>query len=177
MKNKNQIKKELHSNKHSYKPIKFVYYENQKDTFLKLLTYLAQNNKKKILVLGRNRKDIYSLLTPSITFQNNRYYYKNIEFQYMTVHQSKGLEEECVILIHLENSIMGFPNKLEEDNIFRLLQSSETFAYEEERRLFYVALTRTKNENYLLIPTENESIFVKELKRDFSEKIENISIK
>lgn len=177
MKNKSQIKKELHSNKNFYKPIKLVYYEDQKNTFLKLLTYLSQSNKKKILVLGRNRKDINPLLSPSITFQNNKYYYKNVEFQYMTVHQSKGLEEECVILIHLENSTMGFPNKLEEDSIFRLLQSNENFAYEEERRLFYVALTRTKNENYLLIPTKNESIFVKELKRDFSEKIENISIK
>ena len=96
----------------------------------------------------------------------------------MTVHQSKGLEEEYVILISLENSMTGFPNKLENDSIFRFLdEKKESYAYEEERRLFYVALTRTKNENYLLVPKKKESIFVKELIRDFKDKIEFLSIK
>lgn len=178
MKNKNQIKKQLHSNKHFTKPIKIIYYENQQDTFLKLLQYLIKLQKKEILVLGRNRKDIVPVLSSNITFDKDFYHYRDLQFQYMTVHQSKGLESECVILLHLENSIMGFPNKLEDDPIFRLLNSrKETFAYEEERRLFYVALTRTKNENYLLVPKQNESIFVKEIIRDFQEKIEIVSIK
>lgn len=177
MKNKSQIKKQLHSDKHFLKPIKIVYYENQKDTFLKLLNYLSRKDKKHILVLGRNRKDMNDILSPQITFQNE-YHYQNITFHYMTVHQSKGLEEDCVILLHLENSMMGFPNKLEDDRIFRFLNSNkETFAYEEERRLFYVALTRTKNENYLLVPKNKESIFVKELLRDNSNQIEILSIK
>ncbi len=177
MKNKNQIEKQLYSNKHLSKPIKIIYYENQKEIFQKLLDYLSEQNKKNILVLGRNRKDIYNVLNSNIHYQE-KYHYKNISFQYMTVHQSKGLEEDCVIIIHLENSIMGFPNKLDEDPIFRFLNpNKETYAYEEERRLFYVALTRTKNENYLLVPKNKESLFVKELIRDFSNQIEIIGIK
>ncbi len=178
MKNKSQIKKNLYSNKHLNYPIKIIYYEDQKKVFLKLLEYLLKKGIKKILVLGRNRKDIYPILDNKINYNNETYHYQDLSFKYMTVHQSKGLEEDCVILIHLENSTMGFPNKLENDNVFRFLNTSkETFAYEEERRLFYVALTRTKNENYLLVPKNKESIFVKELLRDFSTQIEILSIK
>lgn len=178
MKNKNQIQKQLNSSKHLEKPIKIIYYENPKEIFQKLLDYLFQKEKTKILVLGRNRKDINSILSPKMFFKDGNYYYQNHSFSYMTVHQSKGLEEEIVIIIHLENSIMGFPNKLENDNVFRFLNpNKESFAYEEERRLFYVALTRTKNENYLLVPKNKESIFVKEILRDYSSQIEILSIK
>ena len=178
MKNKSQINKNLYSNKHLNYPIIIIYYEDQKKVFLKLLEYLLKKGIKKILVLGRNRKDIYPILDNKINYNNETYHYQDLSFKYMTVHQSKGLEEDCVILIHLENSTMGFPNKLENDNVFRFLNTSkETFAYEEERRLFYVALTRTKNENYLLVPKNKESIFVKELLRDFSTQIEILSIK
>lgn len=178
MKNKNQLPKQLHSSKHFQKPIKIIYYENQKEKFEHLLDNLGKQEKNKILVLGRNRKDINDILSPNILLKDGTYFYKNISFSYMTVHQSKGLEAECVILIHLENSIMGFPNKLENDNVFRFLNPKrESFAYEEERRLFYVALTRTKNENYLLVPKNKESLFVKEILRDYPNQIEIISIK
>ncbi len=178
MKNKNQIKKSLYSNKHLEKPIKIIYYEKEQEVLENVLIYLEKKNKKKVLILGRNRKDIYPFLTPNIQWKENCYYYHDISFLYMTVHQSKGLEEEYVILISLENSMTGFPNKLENDSIFRFLdEKKESYAYEEERRLFYVALTRTKNENYLLVPKKKESIFVKELIRDFKDKIEFLSIK
>ncbi len=178
MKNKKQIPKILHSNKKLDKPIKIIYYENNKEILEKVLFYLEKIHREKILVLGRNRKDINFFLTSNIKWKETCYSFHNLTFQYMTVHQSKGLEEDVVILISLENSITGFPNKLENDPIFRLLdEKKEAYAYEEERRLFYVAITRTKNENYLLVPKKKESIFVKELIRDFPDKIEFLSIK
>ena len=55
---------------------------------------------------------------------------------------------------------------VEDDKILRfVLHKKEYYPYEEERRLFYVALTRTKNEVYLLIPTNKKSVFVDELKK------------
>ena len=42
----------------------------------------------------------------------------------------------------------------------------DIYPYEEERRLFYVALTRTKNKTYIISPTKNESIFITEIKKD-----------
>ncbi len=175
MKNKRQIKKTLYSKKHLFKPIKIVYYEEASKTFLNLLDQIRPSD---ILVLGRNQRDIQTILSPAIIKKENAYTYKNHLFHYQTVHQSKGLEADIVILIHLENSLLGFPNKIEEDSVFRFLnKQSESYAYEEERRLFYVALTRTKNEVYLLTPSQNESIFIRELKRNYSSQIEIFRIK
>ena len=40
----------------------------------------------------------------------------------------------------------------------------------------YVALTRTKNKVYLLVPVNNYSVFVKELIRDYQNDIEIIDV-
>ena len=55
-----------------------------------------------------------------------------------------------------------------------IVRDYEKYPYAEERRLFYVALTRTKNDVYLLVPKKDKSIFVLELLRDFRKKIEII---
>ena len=59
---------------------------------------------------------------------------------------------------------MGVPNKIKDEKILRFINKShDNFPYSEERRLFYVALTRTKNYVYLLVPKKDKSIFIKEL--------------
>ena len=84
----------------------------------------------------------------------------------MTVHSSKGLGYDNIIIINGENGKMGFPSKINEDPIIEeLIIKDEKIKYAEERRLFYVALTRTKNELILLAPEKNESEFVKEIKK------------
>ena len=57
--------------------------------------------------------------------------------------------------------------------ISEILNQNE-YPYEEERRLFYVALTRTRNYIYLLVPKNNPSIFIKELIKDNKKDIEII---
>ena len=85
---------------------------------------------------------------------------------YLTVHRSKGLEEENVIIINLTNDKLGFPNKLKDDKILRHISlKPNSFPYDEERRLFYVALTRTKNKVYIMVPIFNKSVFIRELKK------------
>ena len=100
---------------------------------------------------------------------NNKLIYKknsNINIYFMTVHKSKGLEEENVIIINLENKFLGFPNQIKDDKILRLVSKQfEKYPYSEERRLFYVALTRTKNYTYLLTPKNNKSIFISEIEQ------------
>ena len=82
----------------------------------------------------------------------------------MTVHKSKGLEEKNIILINVNDNILGFPNKIKDDKILRLVNlSHEKIEFAEERRLFYVAITRTKNYCYIMCKKNNESLFVKEL--------------
>ena len=152
MKNKNQIKKELFSYKHLDKPIEFIYYINPKKAFSKLYKKVKNINND-ILVLGRNNFDIKK-------FSN-----KEIK-EFMSVHSSKGLEAENVILINLNDGLYGFPNKIINSKLIEELHPSDkSFLFAEERRLFYVALTRTKNKVYILVPFFSKSIFIKELKK------------
>ncbi len=170
MKNQKQIPKKLHSNKSLKNPIQIVYYDHIHDAFEKLVVEVYEKTQKPILILGRNNQDIYSVCNQNFQIdENGKIFYrknKNIKLTYLTVHKSKGLEEENVILIHLKNELLGFPNQIPDEKILRLVSiPSEHYPYSEERRLFYVALTRTKNKVYLLVPKKNPSIFVKEIKK------------
>ena len=144
MQNKNQINKKLSAQKHELYPIYIYYYQN---SIKEIWSKIPKNNKT--LILGRNQKDNTQI--PSLK-----------KMTYMTVHKSKGLEAENVIIINLENAITGFPNKIKNSEYLKYLTQTKT-NYEEERRLFYVALTRTKNNNILLVNKNNPSIFVTEL--------------
>ena len=155
MKNKNQLRKNMSSDKSIKKPIKIIYYK--KNMGIKLKKILEQGN---FLILGRNTYDINYVLDDDIKLDNNKVLYKNKEYVYMTMHKSKGLESDNVIILNLSN--YSFPS-IERKSVTNLLLKKDKYKYEEERRLFYVALTRTKNYVYLLVDKDNASIFVKEL--------------
>ncbi len=153
IKNPYQIKKKLVSNKHLDRPIKIIYYNdyNKEKKLLKLLSHLKKYGN--VLILGRNNFDL-----SMITSQN---------LNYLTIHKSKGLEEDNIIIINLEDSLYGLPNKIIDLPIEKMLFSSNnSYPYDEERRLFYVALTRTRNYVYLFVKKNNESIFIKEIKKN-----------
>ena len=61
--------------------------------------------------------------------------------------------------------MMGLPNKIEDNNIIKKVFSSNELIYAEERRLMYVALTRTKKHIYILYHKNSPSIFIKEIKK------------
>ena len=172
MKNKSQYKKNLISSKHLYKPIKIVYSDNKINTFKYLLKKLK---KKDIMVLGRNNKDIYKYIDKTFTeLEDNFFTYKDIKFKYLTVHRSKGLECDNVILINVEDSLIGFPTKIKDEKILKYVNNTKDYyPFEEERRLFYVALTRTKNYVYIISSYKHESIFTKEIK-EYQDNVEII---
>ena len=125
-------------------------------------------NHKNILILGRNNFDINKYFNGCIN-------YNGVNIKYLTIHASKGLEEECVIIINLKDDILGIPNKIKDDKILKNVNNSiDIYPYEEERRLFYVAMTRTKSDLYLLVDKKSPSIFVKELIKDSGKYIEYI---
>jgi len=169
-KNKKQIKKDLHSNKHLSFPIYLIYYDDIKKVFIKLIEKIYTETNKPIMILGRNNKDVYSILDEKFKLMDNGLiiYKKNpsIKLYYLTVHKSKGLEEENVVIINMKNDYLGFPNKIKDDRVLRFVSKNyEKYPYSEERRLFYVGLTRTKNMVYLLIPRKNPSVFIKEIEK------------
>lgn len=171
--NKNQIKKKLRSYKHEKKPIKIIYETNNILEFL--IQDLYKKGIKNILILGRNNNDINKYLTDNLILDKDIIKNKfNLNIRYLTVHKSKGLEEECVIIINLVNDILGFPNQIENNKIIESLNRNKIDHIEEERRLFYVALTRTKGLVYLIIPSKNKSQFVDELLKRSKKYIEFI---
>ncbi len=175
-KNKKQITKNPKSKKGPVsEPIKFVNYKQEEveQVFISEIQQLVlKHGKQSILVLGRHSFDINDLIkqTPSnkikfleasskIVIEG----FEDVDIKFLTVHKSKGTEADNVIILNLKNHLLGFPNKMTDDPILSLLMSdSEEYRFAEERRLFYVALTRTKNEVVILIPSD-VSLFAEEL--------------
>lgn len=160
MQNKNQIKKRMSSDKSHKNPVIIYYYEKSLN---EIWNNILKNIKTDTLVLGRNNNDINKI--PSL----------NKNLKYMTVHKSKGLEANQVIIINLENSITGFPSKIKNSEYLKYVSLSKN-DYDEERRLFYVALTRSKNSVLLLVNKQKPSLFVSELLKHSNKYIKIIDI-
>lgn len=158
MKNKNQIKKETICLKNINKPIKICFYKNKRTAIEKILKYIDS----KYLILGRNNKD--------------KDLFNVQDKPFLTIHKSKGLEEDNIILINLTNNNNSLPSKIKNHKIINKIIKTDYYPYEEERRLFYVALTRTRNNIYLLVPKSNYSIFIKELMKKYKNYNEYINI-
>ena len=159
MKNRNQLRKKLSSNKNLSKPVKIIYYSKNIDI---KVNKVLENLNTNYLILGRNTFDINILD-------------KNKEYNYMTMHKSKGLEVDNVLIINLTSNYNGFPIK-ERKGVTNLILKKDKYQFEEERRLFYVALTRTRNYVYLFVDRDNPSIFIKELLSKSKKYIEVLNI-
>ena len=183
MANPEQIKKDLKSDKNCEKPVEIWEYDertlNDVDdnnslsrVILSILKSLG-NKKQSVVILGRNNFDIMMLKDSKffgILHRDNKVIVKcdlfpNLDITFMSIHKSKGLEADQVIIINNKNTLTGFPNKMVSDSILDYVTNvEETYLYAEERRLLYVALTRTKNKCFLTIPIEH-SVFAEELKK------------
>lgn len=177
MKNRAQMKKKLRSQKTIDKPIVIKEYEYAKAALTNCILTAYNRQPGEILIIGRNNRDIDYYLDKDKFKMNGdtiiSYTYPGIPIKYMTAHKSKGLESDNVILINLTDDTLGFPNQMKDDEILRFVSPhSSKYPFDEERRLFYVALTRTKNRVFLLTPKKNPSQFVSELVKDYSEYIE-----
>ena len=179
MRNERQIKKNLVSDKKINNPI--VIYKVKRD-IEKILCYIIDEIigeygfNKNILILGRYKKDIDKVIGNEFSINHENIIYrkeKQLRITYLTIHSSKGLGYDNVILIMPNSKVYGFPNNKSEDPIRKFLLPNEEKIME-ERRLFYVALTRTKNKVYIVSNKKNESKFVKEIVKEKNVVVKNM---
>jgi DNA helicase-4 len=192
-KNDYQVKKEIYSAKKAReeKSNKVILYESNitNADYLKLVTNIIDEivskygESKTIGILTRNNNELKFFESNNLfKVKNSKLIYnkfENLEIKTMTIHRSKGLEFDNVILLSNKDEVYGFPNKMEDDPILHLFKpfKKEAIDYAEERRLFYVALTRTKNSNYHIAPKIGHSDFIKELLKDFANYVELRDVK
>lgn len=94
--------------------------------------------------------------------------YPKLNITFMTAHASKGLGYDNVIVVNGRNETYGFPSKIEDDPVLSfVIKGDRSIDYAEERRLFYVAMTRTKNRVFFIAPEQNPSEFLLEIKKDY----------
>lgn len=165
--NKSQIQKDIHSFSSEMKTeLEFYSYDRHDycNTIGRLVASIPSD--KSIFLLGRYSFDDYylSFMYQSIK-EGNRFFYviggRKIEF--LTVHKSKGLEADYVILLQCNKDTYGFPSLVSDDPVLNyVLTKSDQFPYGEERRLFYVAITRAKMKTLVLYDKRFPSVFVDE---------------
>ena len=111
-----------------------------------------------VLILARN----HASLIDKQTLQAVQSHYQQLSITQMTFHAAKGKEADYALLIGLDNK--SLPSRVKTAPVLEaLLPEAERFKYAEERRLFYVALTRAKKQLVLVIPEQSPSEFVAEL--------------
>lgn len=163
--NPSQIKKEVTSHKSiSTNAITLVEYHEDIDTAIKVCVDSIQKMHPEsaiIYILGR-----YGFSKP-VFLQKMAKNYPEYTFLFSTIHGSKGKEADFVIVVDVNHDLYGFPSRIEDEPLFDLvLPNSESYEYAEERRLFYVAVTRTKQHSFILFDSARPSVFIEEIKSE-----------
>ena len=159
--NEDQLKKNVSAVRDIEKDQVIIYgYENEEDQkkqvqgLLKKLNALPNDGKLSVFLLAR-----YSHLKP-----NKLGRLPNLEIKFSTIHASKGLQADYVILLNVETGPYGFPSTISDDPLMELvIPKPESYPHAEERRLMYVAITRAKKGVFIFSNRRKISPFVTEL--------------
>lgn len=126
---------------------------------------------------GVSGEEILFLYRRSAMFTSYHYRLKdaNLVAQRRTIHAAKGLEAKVVFIIGLTEGNGGFPDIWLEDRVFQMVrQGNYDLLMEEERRLFYVAITRAKDKLYLITEKGRESSFINEIPSQYLERVQSV---
>ena len=175
-----QLKKSLLSDKKLDYPLVFWGFDdNPRNALQTIINKIALDfgTNSSVLLLGRTNYDIEIAKNTGLFREIRKNGVDALEFiqnpmlpiQFLSVHKSKGLEADNVILLNFRNDKLGFPNQIIDDPVLNfVLTNAEDYRFAEERRLFYVAITRTKNRTYVLVDNKNPSPFFKEFSESTS---------
>lgn len=152
--------------KHTY--LNFVKCESEDDSVLKKVEEIVASLPKDetVMLMGRYNYDAMSVgFKGKIDMADNRIKVRigDRDIFFLSVHSAKGLEADHVILVNCNQGAYGFPSLIEDDPILDfVLSKSEQYPFAEERRLFYVAMTRAKKRMYVLYDQQRPSPFISE---------------
>ena len=125
---------------------------------LRLIRETEDGEKASVLVLGR--------YTSSRRALGGRRDSRAGNVEFSTIHSAKGREADYVIVLDLRDGRYGFPCRVEDDPLLEIVLPpvhGRGYPFAEERRLFYVALTRARRGSYLVADPNRPSPFVREL--------------
>lgn len=163
LRNPSQIEKQVIAAGTTDKPAIFVAYYDRGEEVEALEASLRRiasgtDQTASVLLLGR-----YNHLRPK-NLAALETAFPRLSIRFMTAHGSKGLEADHVIILRAASATMGFPSEIVDDPLLELvLPMPERFEHAEERRLFYVALTRARTSVTIVADREKPSVFVREL--------------
>ena len=181
MQDHTQIRKQIQSQKEdALEPVVEISGDSER-LDLEVLTHYFESlpENSSILLLGRFQIDRFRLAHCSkfnLTSDGIEFHPRpDLKIRFLTVHQSKGLEADYVIILNNRDAKLGFPAHVKDPPLkTELIKIAEELRLDqvsvnEERRLFYVALTRVKKQVILLTVDGKESSFIKELRQKFRE--------
>lgn len=121
-----------------------------------------------VMLLGRYRDD-----EPSALGQWQRQFGDRLKIEYKTVHGSKGLEAEYVFVLNVVQGTRGFPSQIKDDPALQMaMPAPDPYPFAEERRLFYVAMTRARKQVRFYTTLAHPSQFLVDLVKNGHLKIE-----
>lgn len=148
--------------------LSFIKCESEDEGTLKQVTEIVKSIpvNETIMLMGRYNYDVFSVGFKGIVNNQDNRLKVNIagrDIFFLSVHSAKGLEADHVILVNCNQGAYGFPSLIEDDPILDfVLSKSEQYPFAEERRLFYVAMTRAKKKMYVLYDQKRPSPFISE---------------
>jgi DNA helicase-4 len=170
MKNQYQYKKEVFGSQCADDSVFVVWYDDMNSALDVVLTEISRRNPgSKVYILGRYGEDNYRDLDISRFYRCNSLQnlfdlYDGLDVQYSTIHGAKGSQRDIVVLVGVRSGSFGFPCEFEDDSVLNLvLGEDDVYPNGEERRVFYVGITRAKSKVYILADRTKVSSFVLEI--------------
>ena len=177
----NPLQKKKHVHPRAVNPpdtqISYMPYKSNQDLQVLMEKMIARvPSDKTAYIISRYSYDVRVLASPRIRMdydQNS----DNVTLQiagrkvkFMTIHGSKGLEADYVFVLNCNSGFYGFPSLVSDDPVLDyVLSDQEHYEYAEERRVFYVGITRAKVHTVVLYNENTPSPFVTEMNRTISE--------
>lgn len=175
-KNPSQISKKVRSSKDDIaEPVRILRVDQEDKIRMaiskrieEIASTLTSEEKITVYVLGRYNNDHKYMPIKAVD--------SRISTKFVTVHSSKGLEADHIIIPRLTSETLGFPSRVEDDPVLQLaMPLGDSYTFAEERRLFYVALTRSRGTVTLITLAHKESPFIFEMLKDYGIQLHTIN--